>query len=258
MEPEVTPAEAGNEQPAATEEVTPQAGETTPENPVEGEVEPQKPADPPAQEHDWKKRFDGVDSAHKKLSEEHARVIDVNVKLAEKNPEFLEHLAETDQALADKVSEKLHGKPFVEYKAGLELEGIKDSDPERYAREKRLKELEEREADRIEAEKAKFLEGKGIKVNDFDPSYQKVKNQLEVLNPKFVEENPERALEIAYNLAFPEGDPNKKAEEERKAEELAANSSKPGGMAATIDHKPAKLSPEAQAFANKMSELTGQ
>lgn len=243
--------------PEAAEEVNPKGGEETPEKPTgetpESKEQPEPPEDPENQEHDWKKRFDGVSKDHKQLSEKHSRVLDANVKLAEKNPEFLETLAETDSALADEVSEKLHGKSYKEYKEESKLESLKESEPERYEKEKRLKELEDKEARRIEDEKTKFLESKGIKNNEFDPSYKKVQAQLDLLNPKFVESNPSRALEIAHGLAFPENaDPG----ETKKDADLAGNTSKKGGMSGKIDHgKPAR-SPESQAFGDKLREMT--
>lgn len=253
---EVTPAAAGNEIPEATEEVTPKEGEQTPEKPVEPQVEDPKPTDPP-QEHDWKKRFDGVDKAHKQLSEKHDRVLATNIKLAEKDPDYLDSLAEADSELADEVSKKLHGKTYAEYQSGLELETIKNSDPERYEREQRLANLEAKEATRIATAKDKFLEERGIKNNEFDPAYKQFEAQLNLLNPKFVEDNPERAWEMAHGLASNQADPAKTAEEIAKAEDLAANTNnKGGGMSPKIDHKPAALNPEAQAFKDQMAVLT--
>jgi len=203
---------------------------------------------------DWKNRYDGTAKAHKQLSEEHQRVVETNVKLVEKNPDLLEDLAETDPALADKVTQKIHGKSYSEYKKNLELEEIREENPERYEQEKRLRMLEEREQARAENAQKSFLKEKGIKENEFDPAYKSVKAQLDVFNPKFVEENPERAWEMAYNLAFPA-----KADtgEEKKASFLAGNTTKRGGnMSAKIDHSGSNKSPEAQAFSSRFRELT--
>ena len=259
MDTNVTPATfkeaVGNETPQAAPSATPAAGEQTPEKPVVEEAKPADPTEKP-QEHDWKKRFDGVDKDHKQLSEEHGQLIDANVKLAEKNPQFLEDLAETDAKLADKVSQKMHGKSYQDYKESAKLEEMKGSDPEGYDREKRLRSLEEKEAQRITDSRKKFLGEKGVKDNEFDPAYKKIHEQLNLLNPKFVEENPDRALEMAYGLAFPtSSDPAEAA----KAAHLANNTSNKGGsMSPKMDTKASPLSPAAQAFRDKMGALTGK
>lgn len=257
---DVTPATfkeaVGNEKPAAADEATPKEGEQTPEKPTE-QVKDETPSNPPnPQEHDWKKRFDGVDQAHKRLSEERVSLIDTNVKLVEKNPDLLEDLAETNSKLADEVSTKLYGKNYQNYRAEKDLESMKDDNPDGYKQEVRLRTLEERESKRVEQARTDFLKSKGISDNEFNPSLKKVQEQVELLNPKFVEDNPERAWEIAYGIAFPSKGAS--AEEIAKAADLASNTNKKGGMSAVIDHRQANLNPAAQAFKDKMSELTGK
>lgn len=256
MDTDVTPEEnSGNETPEATEEVTPAEGEETPENPTEKPEDGDLKSDPPKQEHDWKKRFDGVDRDHKQLSEEHGKLIDASVKLAEKNPSYLDDLAETDAALADKVSEKLYGEPYGDFKEKKRLEELKDSNPSEYEREQRLRSLEKKEADRLVRAKESFLQEKGIKNNQFDPDYQKLQAQLELLNPVFVEDNPIRAMEIAHGLAFPK---TSNEEETAKAADLAKNTNRGGGMSPKLDTSRPALSPQAQAFKDAMQAATGK
>ena len=208
------------------------------------------------QEHDWKKRFDGVNQANERLTKDYSQLIDSNVKLVEKNPSVLEDLAETNPKLADEVSTKLYGKNYQNYRAQKDLEEMKGDDPEGYKQEVRLRTLEEREAKRVEQARIDFLKSKGISDNEFDPSFKKVQEQVELLNSKFVEEHPDRAWEIAYSIAFPSKGAT--AEDLAKAAELASNTNKKGGMSAAIDHRQASLNPAAQAFRDKMSELTGK
>jgi hypothetical protein len=245
METIVNPAEAGNNAPqgelAAAIATPPETAET----PATPELNPSEPP----QEHDWKKRFEGTSQAHKQLSEEHQQVIDTNVKLVEKNPDLLEHLAESNPKLADQVSKKLHGKDYSTYLKDIELENLKGSDPEKYEQEQRLRKVEQREKERIETDRKEFLKSKGIKDNEFDPAYQKVKAELEALNPQFVEDNPVEAWEKAYRLAFPGGN----AQTQQSAAALAANTNKTGGLSAMLSQRPSKLSPEQQAFKDKMS-----
>src|SRR3990167_4513516 len=235
MADDVTPAEAGNITPEketlAAALATPQEPETTPEP---------KPTDPPKQEHDWKVRFDGESQAHKSLSEEHQQVIDANIKLVEKNPDLLNDLAESNPKLADQVSKKLYDKPYESYRKEQELEELKSSDPDRYSQEKRIQKIEERDATRTEAERKTFLQSKGIKDNEFDPAYQKVKAELQTLNPQFVEDNPTQAWEKAWQLAYPTGGNPLK---EQADAALAGNTNKKGGLSAMLDHRPSKLSP---------------
>lgn len=252
MEDPVTPAPAGNESP------NPAAAQATPQEPAASasdKVPDQKPSEPPEQEHDWKARFDGTSQAHKQLSEEHQQVIDTNVKLVEKNPGLLNDLAASNPKLADQVSKKLYDKDYSTYQKDQELEALKNSDPDRYAQEKRISKIEERDAQRTEAERKAFLQSKGIKDNEFDPAYQKVKKELETLSPQYVEDNPTQAWEKAYQLAYPSSsDP----QADKVAADLAGNTSRKGGLSAMLDHRPSKLTPEAQAFKDKMSTLTGK
>lgn len=252
MEDTVTPAPAGNESP------NPEAAPATPPETVTPPETPTKetPADPSdKQEHDWKKRFEGTDQAHKRLSEEHQQVIDTNIKLVEKNPELLDTLAETNPKLADQVSKKLHDKSYSDYRKDKELEALKTSDPDRYEQEKRIRKIEKRDSERTEAERKAFLKDKGIKDNEFDPNYQKVKQQLDIMNPAYVEDNPSEAWEKAYQLAFPAG---ANPEDAKKDFALAGNTNKKGGLSAILNHKPSKLSPEAQAFRDQMGALSSK
>lgn len=256
MDTTVNPADAGNNPPATEPSTAAQANPSenkTGSEPASGQGS--TPSEPPAnQEHDWKKRFDGVSQDHKQLSEEYQQTIDTTVKLVEKNPDMLDSLAETNPKLADKVSKKLYDKSYDSYRKDKELEELKTSDPDRYAQEKRLRKIEIENATRTEEERKSFLKSKGIKDNEFDPAYQKVKTELETLNPQFVEDNPTQAWEKAYQLAFPTGVDSQKSAADAN---LASNTSKPGGSSAVINHGASKLTPEAQAFKDKMSTLTG-
>lgn len=249
MEDHVNPAiPAGNESP------NPAAAQATPSGQPAAQAPATPPAptptEPPSQEHDWKNRFDEASKASKQLSEEHQQVIDTNVKLVEKNPALLDDLAETNPKLADQVSKKLYDKDYSTYRKDKELEAMKSSDPDRYEQEKRLRKIEQRDSERTETERKAFLQSKGIKDNEFDPAYQKVKRELETLNPQFVEDNPTLAWEKAYTLAYPTGIDLQKQQADAN---LASNASKKGGLSAILNHTPSKLTPEQQAFKDKLA-----
>lgn len=249
--------EAVGTQPQASDKEIPEVKveQTTEEKPAE-EVK----SDPPVeeQEHDYKKRFDGVNQANRQLSEKYQRTIDLNAKLVEKNPDLLDEIAEADPELANEVSKKVNGSDFESFKKSQELEGIKETDPEKYETEKRLRNLESKEQQRREEVKAKFYESRGIKINSFDPNYQKVEEQLSNIKPEFVEENLERALELAHGFAFPSNasDPEKV----EKDKHVASLTTKSGGGKESPPFNPGKtkqISSEAQAFKDKLG-LSGK
>lgn len=253
---DVNPADAGNKPPAVeTPEAAPANPVETPAAPEPGAPATPTPAEPPKPEHDWKDRYDKASQASKQQSEEAQAVIDSNVKLVEKNPELLDDLAESNPKLADQISKKLHDKDYDTYRKDKELEGLKETDPDKYAHEKRMQKIEGNDAKRTESERKSFLESKGIKDNQFDPSYKKVEAELKMLNPQYVEDNPTEAWAKAYQLAFPSGINPQKTKEDA---DLAANTNKKnGGLSSILSHKTSEKTPEAKAFGDQMSKLTG-
>jgi len=257
MENNVNPAGAGNgEIPEAAPGANPEEGQ--PAGGAEDKPSEPNPSEPQAnlQEHDWKKRYEGTSQAHKQLSEKHERTVKAQVKLVEKNPSILDDLADTDPELADEVSQKLHGKSFEEYQKDVELESLRKNDPDAYEREKRLRKTESKLANQEKKERAAFLAEKGIKDSTFDPDYQKLQAELNMLNPAYVEENPIEALKKAHSLAFPgSSDPNK----EKADAALAGNTSKKGGLSTGAGTgAPSGKSDGAKAFRNQMAKLTGK
>lgn len=184
----------------------------------------------PPQEHDWKKRYDGTAADLKRKSEEHDRIIDAQVKLAQKKPAYLNDLVETDPNLADQVVKKAFGHDSYEsYQKSLEIEELKDVDPGQYETQKRLAVLEAKEKERISVIKESFYKEKGISTNTYDPSHQNVETQLNLLDKNFVDLNLTRAMEMAYNLAFPGG----KKEVTVADKHLADQTANSGGSSST-------------------------
>lgn len=193
----------------------------------------------------FEKRYKDAQGAIQERSEEINRIIDINAKLVEKNPDVLDDLAETDLKLADKISEKLYGKKYEMYKTERDLSDLKESNPEEYSTQKRLRELEAREAERISQAQESFLQGKGIKANEFDANFTKLQDQMKLLNPTLVQEDPLKALELAYSMAFTKAsDPIK----EKEAEALAANTVSGGSKSSGISTGGGSSHPAAAKF----------
>jgi len=157
------------------------------------------------QDHDWKKRYDNTARDFKKTSEEYQRTIETNQKLVEKNPQVLDSIAEFNTDLADQISQKLYGKSYDQHREFKRIESLKETDPEKATLEETRFDLTLREQKLSDQIKNSFYESKNIIFNKFDPNFQKVEEQLKVINPDFVRDNLSTALGIAYNLAFPGG-----------------------------------------------------
>jgi hypothetical protein len=67
---------------------------------------------PVNEQHDYKERYESSTAEARRLNEVHQRTIEANVKIAERNPDFLRELVDTDKELANEVSQKLHGVDF--------------------------------------------------------------------------------------------------------------------------------------------------
>lgn len=230
---------------SAPQEGLPNQEEKTSENPVVEvkDVTP-TPKEGISEETDWKKRYDDT----RKYSQQ---LVDVNVKLVGKNPDLLADIAEADPELADKVSEKINGIKYADFQERQKLEKIKEEDPQKYDAEVRLRNLEQKEKERQLSVEAAFFESKKIQQNSHDTKYQKVMEQMEMLNPSFVEANRERALEMAYNLAYPASAPNK------EVEALVSNTSGKGGNVSPSNQLGVqkKMGPKATAFSQAMRNV---
>ena len=228
-------------------EITADETNTSPEG---SDLQPEPPKEEEAETDsiDYEKRYKDTQSAIQERSEALNKMINTSVELAKKNPQYLEDLAETDLSLADKISEKMNGMKYNDWKETESLKEIKESDPEEYNKEMRLRELERAEEERIATARAKFFSEKRIKETELDAQYTKVQEQLEVLDQTFVKKDIVRALEIAYSLAFPSGSfdskPNEKLADTTAAKSGGSSQKMPGaGMK--------QRTPEQAAFASK-------
>lgn len=227
--------------------------------------EPQaKGEDANKQEHDYKARYDGTAKDLKEKSEALQRTIDTNVTLAKKNPKYLSDLAQENPELADQVAQAAFGVDSYEaYDKDKKLEELKDSDPEEYEVQKRLSKLENTVKQSQKAAKGTFYESKGILQNQFDPKYTAIEKELKKLNPEYVEEHMAEALNIAYNIAYPEKvDPQKKDEAD-KERHLADQANKRGGSSATTGSAPSGgngrfSDPEAKKFNDTFKDLVAK
>ena len=220
--------------------------------PVPPVTPPEAPANPP-EEHDWKKRYDGTAKDLKEKADDYERAISANVKLVEKDSDNLDTLAETDPKMAEQVSQKLYGKSLEGHREDERIEELRSTDPGRADVEERLSKLENEKRVSQKADRTKFLTEKGIMENIYDEKYKKFDAQFKVLDKGFVENNHQRALEIAFDLAFGKTfteDDVKKAKEETL---LAAQAGKEGGGVPTEGGgSKIPMSPEAKAFNAKL------
>jgi hypothetical protein len=261
------PVNAGNDEPNSQP-----ADKSNPIVPPTSEVkageEPQtlENKEPKEQDHDWKKRYDNTARDFKKTSDEYQRTIETNQKLVEKNPQTLDAIAEFNPDLADRIATNLYGKSYEQHKEVKRIESMKETDPEKASLEETKLSLAMREQKLSDQIKTGFFEGKGIIYNKFDPNYQKVAEQLNVLNPEFVQNNLSVALGIAYNLAFPNGAPKGGDPEKAKKDAiLINNANRSGGGAGAVGdggivppQSKKQLTPAQSEFLNKFKNLTSK
>jgi len=159
-----------------------------------------------------KKRLSGAISEVEKKNEEVRKIVDLQVELVTTNPDLIHRIAATDPVLANKVIQKVWGATGVRsYKQLVErvkLEELKEENPELYETKKELTEIKDRLTDRETRERESirksFFSKKGILENEYDPNFVRLQNALDRLNPSFIQEDYEKALEFAHKMEFSE------------------------------------------------------
>lgn len=156
------------------------------------------------------KRLQGAISEVEKKNEEVRRVVDLQAELVTDNPDFIHKIAASDPILANKVIQKVWGgagiRSYKQLQERVKLEQIKETSPELYETKSKMLQIE---AD-LEARKVKdqtrtreeFLKIKGIQNNEYDPKFQKIQQAMESLNPSLIEQDYEKALEMASRIAL--------------------------------------------------------
>ena len=161
------------------------------------------------------KRIQNAVAAVEKKNEEVRTLLEVQADMVRDNPEYIARIAERDPSLADRVVEKVWGEDGIRSYSQLikraEQEKIKDSQPELYATNIKLQEMEDKLKQREMKDKAiasqNFFAAKGIIPNEYDENYKKVTENLKYINPQVIEQDYEKALTMAYNLSFEGGRP---------------------------------------------------
>lgn len=156
------------------------------------------------------KRLKGAVKEVQMANEDVARAVEVQATLVQENPELIHKIHSADVRMANRIIEKLWGqhgiKTYKHLQERIELETLKEKDPSAYESKKEVSELKQRLEVREEKDRkialARFLEEKGVKNNEYDPSYKKVHEALSMVNPSIVAEDYERALRLAHTIAF--------------------------------------------------------
>lgn len=190
--------------------------------------------------------------------EELNRMLSANVKLVEKNPELLSQFAETDPLMADKIVKKLGNyNSYKEYTEVQKIEALKDENPDMYEMKKDFFEMKrEREAAKQEKRtqtETEFFGQHDIIVNPFDPRYQKVQDQMANLSQKFVQENYQEALKVAFSMAYPD-QASQKMVDRIKVDAALSNQSIQAGRGSKQTTQPGSQMPE---ISRKMLESWG-
>lgn len=174
-------------------------------------VEAAEVEEAPASEEDTlKKRLEGAISEVEKKNLENRKAVDIQAQLVLKSPDLIHDIHEADPVFANKVIAKNWGdsgiktyKQLMEY---VELESVKESNPDVYETKREMMEIKERlaqkESKERELARQKFLSAKGIKDNPYDPNLVKLEEAMSNINPSIIEDNYEKALELAHSIAF--------------------------------------------------------
>lgn len=200
------------------EEITPASAEDASLNPSNGSnsTETNANADPANQSGEQsEKRIQNAVAAVEKKNEEVRNLLEIQADMVRDNPEYIAKIAERDSSLADRVVEKVWGedgiKSYNQLLKRVEQDKIKDSQPELYATNIKLQEMEDKLKQREMKDRAvasqNFFTAKGIIPNEYDENYKKVTENLKYINPQVIEQDYEKALSMAYNLSFEGGAP---------------------------------------------------
>lgn len=165
----------------------------------EGEVKPKLSAE------EYQKRE--ASKMIQRQSEERKRAMAAHIASVKANPDNLNHLIQVDAKLADEVVKEVYGYSGVEeLRERSKLAELKESDPESGELAERIYKLESeakiaKQEARKQAEKA-YLESQGVMVSEFDPTYNRVQENLKKLNPSFVESDLGEAIKLAYQMTL--------------------------------------------------------
>lgn len=161
-----------------------------------------------------KKRIKNAIESVERKNEEVRRMVELQAEIVAENPDLIHKIAATDPNVANQVVKKVWGESGINsYKQLLqkareatELESIKDTNPDLYQTKLEMQKvtakLEKAAQKEQERTRKSFFESKKILVNEYDPNYRKVNDALQYINPSIVEEDYEKALELAYTFAF--------------------------------------------------------
>lgn len=154
-------------------------------------------------------RLKGALDKVEQKNEEMRKVVDLQASLVQENPALIHKIAKEVPEIADRIAEKLWSsdgvKSYKQLMERVELEQVKEKNPEAYKAQVDVSEIKRKleareEKDRLQT-LSNFCAAKGIQVNPYDPNYSKLQESLNYVNPSLLEENYSKALELAFNMA---------------------------------------------------------
>ncbi len=142
------------------------------------------------------------------LGEARANLFKTTLGLVEGNPDLIKDIHESDPQLADEIVKEHWGNDsFDELMAHARVKELEETDPERAKTEQDLLDVQKSNKNILgqlkTSAEATFYKDKGIQNNPYDPKYKAIQAALLEVNPALIETNYAKALENAYNNAFP-------------------------------------------------------
>lgn len=161
-----------------------------------------------------KKRIKNAIESVERKNEEVRRMVELQAEIVSENPDLIHKIAATDPNVANQVVKKVWGESGInsykqllqKAKEATELESIRETNPDLYQTKLEMQrvtaKLEKAAQKEQERSRKSFFESKKILMNEYDPNYRKVTEALQYVNPSIVEEDYDKALELAYTFAF--------------------------------------------------------
>jgi len=195
-----------------------------------------------------------------KMGEEKVRLFKTNLLLVNKNPDLIKDIQNSDPDTAQQiVKEKWGYDSFDELMAHAKIDEMKESDPDGAKREERLLKVE-KDNERLLTQlhsgaEETFYKDKGIMKNPFDPKYQAIQEAIKSVHPSLLKEDYNKALNLAYTIAFPSRTTEQVAEDQKKIL-LAKNGNTPikSGNAGNSSKAPSEHSEAQNSFASAVGQ----
>lgn len=166
-------------------------------------------ATPTAQEPQVEKdRLEGALKKVEHVNEEMRKVVDLQTSLVQDDPALIHKIYKETPEIADRIIERIWAdegvKSYKQLKERIELEKVKDTNPEAYKAQVDVSEIKRKLEEREKKDRAQTLSNfcavKGFQANPYDPNYQKLQDALKYVNPSLIEEDFSKALDLAFSM----------------------------------------------------------